>query len=700
MIYSFKNGGKITVDFEKAAITSAFYKENEFVSGTVSLFAIKLRRRDGSSRICDAEKFRFTGFDGKIATYENDEICVGLIVEEKNGGLAFRLNAENKTDELLEWAELPSFCVYGKLKGEEGGRGEIVFPFNEGGLVTDMRLRESMPLCYKEPDYPSESLFDIFPNVICSQFIAYGLNGAGIFSGLFDEERTTKHIDFRYHGENIKIQTRVFCNVDYGESYTMPFDCVLSFYDGDWHDACEIYRKWFTAHLPEGLKKIEDNESLPKWYEESPLVAIYPVRGTRDTGDMSPNGFYPYEKALPFLSDLAEKTDSKVMALLMHWEGTAPWCPPYSYPPYGGEEAFKKFVSAAHARDMLVGLYCSGLGYTLKSNTIKEYDRVANFERDGVAEAVCVNSDENFSSKICKEQRDGVDLCPACEKTCSIIKEETEKICKSGVDYVQILDQNHGGNSYFCYSSRHGHVPAPGKWQEESVNRLIDGIDRHGAVFGCESAAAEPFISRLAFSDNRFELNYYIGTPIPVYSYLYHEYVNNFMGNQICSMIEKNETNFTMRLAYGFAAGDALSAVFLGDGEMLFSWCDWISPRERNVDKTVAYPFMKTLNGWRKRGGKNYLHFGRAVKPLTFVCGENKYKLEDGRSYLKVPEVTSSAYEYRGKTVQFLINYNLHKVTAELSREVTFYFDDKLKTAKRGRTIEIPALSVVMAEIS
>ena len=165
-------------------------------------------------------------------------------------------------------------------------------------------------------------------------------------------------------------------------------------------------------------------------------------------------------------------------------------------------------------------------------------------------------------------------------------------------------------------------------------------------------------------------------------------------------MIEKNETNFTMRLAYGFAAGDALSAVFLGDGEMLYSWCDWISPRERNVDKAVAYPFMKTLNGWRKRGGKNYLHFGRAVKPVTVVCGENKYKLEDGRSYLKVPEVTSSAYEYRGKTVQFLINYNLHKVTAELLREATFYFDDKLKTAKRGRTIEIPALSVVMAELS
>ena len=51
----------------------------------------------------------------------------------------------------------------------------------------------------------------------------------------------------------------------------------------------------------------------------------YPVRGHVDLGDMTPNELYPYTNALPILDDLTKAFDSKVMALLMHWEGSAPW---------------------------------------------------------------------------------------------------------------------------------------------------------------------------------------------------------------------------------------------------------------------------------------------------------------------------------------------------------------------------------------
>ena len=83
--------------------------------------------------------------------------------------------------------------------------------------------------------------------------MAYVADGKGIYLGMHDAERTTKHIDFCYHEESIKLQMRVFCNANYGEDYQMPFDCVTTFFAGEWQDACELYRTWFYENLPDGL---------------------------------------------------------------------------------------------------------------------------------------------------------------------------------------------------------------------------------------------------------------------------------------------------------------------------------------------------------------------------------------------------------------------------------------------------------------
>ena len=700
--YRPSDGSEITLDLVRACVTGTSHGGVPLtIEGDTSLFAVRLRGRDGQTRTFDVHNCSFQSFDGTVAVYENEEVTVRLSLRAIDGGVAFRLHLGNRTDMLPEWVELMSVEVGGALRAEPGGRGAVVWPYNEGCLVTDMSLREKMPFKYCEPIYPSRGAYSIFPNMVCSQFLAYLADGAGLYLGMHDPERTTKHIDFRYGGHGIKLQLRVFCNAGYGEDYAMPFDCEMRLFGGDWQEACEIYRDWFEAHLPTGLRKIRDNPDLPTWYGASPVVVTYPVRGTRDTGDMAPNDFFPYEHALPLLGEVAEKTDSPVMALLMHWEGTAPWAPPYVWPPFGGEAALRTFIEDAHARGMLVGLYASGLGYTLHSH-VTDYDGTAAFARDHIENLVCTDTDGTAKSVICTAQREGYDLCPACEGTKRIIAGEVSRVCASGIDYMQVLDQNHGGTSYFCYSDRHGHVPAPGKWQAEAGGELLDRIDRHGVLLGCESAAAEPNIARLAFSDNRFELNYYSGTPIPVYAYLYHEYVNNFMGNQICAMLNKCETNYTMRAAYSFVAGDMLTAVFVakgGEARMLHSWCDWIAPREQTVDTGVALAFLRTLNGWRRKGGKPYLHTGRMTRPLAVTCGETQYTLDGGHDVLSVPEVLTSAYVAEGRVVQFLVNYQLHEVTVTLPQPVGGYTDSDLTDYRAPTdTWTLAPLSVVMLE--
>lgn len=677
MTHSFLlNNGSVDIDLSAGVIQGIVAYGNKLTCGKSDLFAVKLRSRQAEKVVVSAHDCKFVCFDGRRATYTSDlvDVFVDLCVSADKNSLLVRVNVANKTDMLVEWVETISPCVFGKLRDECGGRGAVVYPFNEGGLVTNMAYRESMPYKYAEADYPSKSGYSVFPNMICSQFLAYVCKNYGLYLGMHDPERTTKHIDFRYDGDNIKLQMRTFCDVDYGQNYTMPYDCVIAPFVGDWQDACEIYRAWFDDNLPDGLRKISDNDALPDWYGKSPVTVIYPVRGKKDTGDMSPNGMFPYVNGLPFLREVSAATNSPVMALLMHWEGTAPWAPPYVWQPFGGQKFFCDFLQRAHAEGITVGLYMSGLGYTLKSNIVADYDRSADFARDGIADIVCADSNGNISSTICPSQRDGYDLCPACEQTKRIVATEIDKLCAAGVDYVQALDQNHGGCSYFCYSDKHGHIPAPGKWQWQQTAKLLDKVHTNGALLGCESAASEPMISRLPYSDSRFQLNLYVGTPIPLYAYIYHEYVNNFMGNQICAMANKADNNFTYRLAYSFVAGDMLSIVTLGDGKVEYSWCDWIAPHDQTVDKAVALGFINTLNGWRRGAAGNYLHLGRMTKPLTITCGKQRFTLDDGSAYTP-DSVLTSAYTFGGKTVQFVVNYNLQAVEVGFPRAVQGYLD-------------------------
>ena len=669
------------IDLLRGCVTSLCVGREVLLAEESPLFRFRIRRADATTadfvssqgHMCTVEPqeeadaaeadtrltLSYTKFSGDA---EEMHITLAFTVSEE--ALSVRVSAKNDTPHMLEWIEvLP--VILQPLRGEGGALdAEVLYPYNEGAIVDSMTMRQRSWFPSQEPEYPSMGSYPVFPNMVCSQMMAYlydekpfknhkiDIPGGrrALYFGAHDAARGVKCIDFRAHGSDVEMIFRYYCGVDYGADYDAGFPLVLQSIYGGWEAAAELYRTWFADNLPPRLTKIADNSNLPDWYEDNPLVVSYPVRGIHDMDiPMNPNALYPYTNGLPLIDGIAEKTDARLLVLLMHWEGTAPWAPPYVWPAFGDPENFDAYLEALHDRGHMLGVYCSGFGYTINSNLI-DYNCAETYEKEGLEAAMCAAPNgEVRISRICTGQRSGYDICPASALGKSILADAYLPLLTSKVDYAQILDQNHGGGQYFFYSRAHGHAPAPGPWMTENMQNVLGAWnDAAGkTLLGCESAAAEPFIGNLLFSDNRFELCYMIGRPVPLYAYIYHEYARNFMGNQVCCPLPQDMDTLRYRMAYSFSIGDCMTLVLTPDGKLMQNWGTRDFEHAPDWDKTLA--FAANMTRFYREEAKPYLFNGRMIAGLPVACGAAPFGY-------RLPKVHSSAWEADGRRVQILVN--------------------------------------------
>jgi len=656
MIFKKKNG-EIQINLETAKITSFILNNKEMIQGEMPLFSLRFMDENGNRTIYDSADAQTVTLDADQfgAVYQGfpEDFSVHLRITNEEGLCAFRISVVNQTKKAIEWVEYPRL-IFPALK-ENGGEGQILYPYNEGALVSDIHLRNNSDFGCYEAEYPSRGINPVFPNMCFAQFMCYLSNGAGFYFAAHDVSRTVKYIDFTEAEGGIRFIFRVFCGVNFGEDYVSDFPMVFDVFSGDWQDGADIYRNWFEKNLPNGLKKAVDTE-LPEWYKTLPLVVTYPVRGIHDMDKMDPNALFPYTNALPYLQEIEEKTKAKLMVILMHWEGTAPWAPPYVWPPYGGEKVLKDFADALHERGHFLGAYCSGFGYTVKSN-LTDYDNTKRLQEEEAEKGFCISPDgKTYDSTICQGQRKSFDLCVGSEKGREILNKAYEPLFNSCLDYIQILDQNHGGGQYFCYSRDHGHPPVPGKWMTQTMADFLARWKEMAGLrlFGCESSSSEPFLNYLRFSDNRYELNYWIGDPVPLFSYLYHEYVHNFMGNQVCCGLNYKEDTMCYRMAYSFLAGDAMTLVMTPFGTLMPNWgCHDFG---YSPDKERALKFAANMQKLLDGESSDFLMKGKMTKPLPYKAEKVLFHAADGRDY-PVDAVLTSAWTYQGKTIQLFANH-------------------------------------------
>ncbi len=682
---------RLTVDFAAGHVTSLLADGTERIAALSPLFRLRLRHADSTTlhlTAYNAATRRETN-EGGLYTDFADAPGLTLRLTLKGDGeqALWSVEAEpGDTATLVEWIDFPLITLPALRENCADRRGgQILLPYNEGVLISDAETRQLTDFRFWDPEYPSIGCYSLFPNMISSQMLACLWEDCGLYLGAHDPARGVKSVDFYPDRGGVTPLFRLFCGVDFGKAFRTDYPIVWRVTDNRWESAAEIYRAWFETHLPPRVRRIAENPDLPAWYADSPLVVSYPVRGIHDMDEMYPNALFPYVNALPLLDSLREAAESRLLVLLMHWEGTAPWAPPYVWPPYGGVEGFEAFRSALRERGDLLGVYCSGFGYTLRSNLIPDYDRHADCAERSLERGMCAGPDGKVAiSRICTGQRKGYDVCPASPVGHDLLAEAYAPLFESGLDYVQILDQNHGGSQYFCYSRDHGHPPAPGAWMTEHMQTMLTEWNRQapGMLFGCESAAAEPFIGNLLFSDNRFELNYLIGTPVPLYAYLYHPYVRNFMGNQVSCHLKTEVDTLRYRMAYSFSAGDCMTLVLTPDGDLMNNWGtrDFI----HKPDREAALRMVANLSRLYREEAKPYLYDGRMIPAPAVACDTVSFDLEFVPRKACLPAVLSSAWEStEGKRAVVLVNPGKEDALCRVE----------------GRTVTVPALDGLLLEL-
>ena len=699
------NGLKLTFADTYRSLASMTFEGRELLTPEQApLFAIRLRDEAGEALHCSAADASAVAVENASEsgitlryTFAGPSLQVRVVLS-CGDSFIWKIAVENGTGSAVEWIDFPNVTYTGALR-ESGGDSAVLWPYNEGALIEDSGCKRWLV----DPEYPSQGSYPMFPYMVFSQFTAYLFGGHGIYMGNHDAGYAPKALDFANTDNSTRFRTRLFMGGTYGESVSLDYDIVWKLFDGDWYAGAAIYRDVFETALQPELKPVSQRDDLPGWYKDGmPLVLTYPVRGIHDMDEMFPNKLFPYANVLPYVNEFADRTASQIMVLLMHWEGTAPWAPPYVWPPYGGETMFNDFMETLHAQNALLGVYCSGLGYTEQSNLIAEYNCADAIKERQLNRGMCLAPDQSLPhSKICTGQRSGYDLCPASPLGLEVLNEALNPLLKSGIDYSQVMDQNHGGNMYFCYAKDHGHPPVPGKWVTDASVSLLKGWKAAcpDTLLGCESAAAEPHIAHLSLSDNRYELCYEIGRPVPLYAFLFHRYLHNFMGNQVCCPFDLFSTEgVNCRIAYSFLAGDMITIVLNDDGDIMGRW--GMRDFSNKPDRERIIDFCGELHQWHL-AYPSLFRDAEMTAPLPYTCAKKALPLTNGRNNVIDPVVYTSAWLQEGKTVQFFVNYTEDEqdVTVSVTRGLLRMRTDEEKAVAGEITFRLAPRSSAALEI-
>ena len=191
MIKISSNSLSLEIDAENGVISSLKIKNYEVCVDKCPLFVIRLRDLDGKCYYINSTEGKLLSigaagfvYGGFSDTYGDISVTVSVLGGEN---ISWGIEIQGVCDKYaIEYVEFPKICLPRLVENDKNG-GRILFPYNEGMIVSDEKL-----LPRYEMEFPSSGAYFMFPNMVCSQFMAYLFEDFGLYIGAPEYKRICK----------------------------------------------------------------------------------------------------------------------------------------------------------------------------------------------------------------------------------------------------------------------------------------------------------------------------------------------------------------------------------------------------------------------------------------------------------------------------------------------------------------------------
>jgi len=421
------------------------------------------------------------------------------------------------------------------------------------------------------------------------------------------------------------------------EDFTLSYDCVAGPFQGDWFDACQIYRKWAIQQSWCSKGPLSMRDDIPKWYKEAPLYFY-------TTFNDSAQGTHSMDENLAIAADHFREW--------LKWAGLK--LPANFY-------AWEEPVHGLSVRDLPFHVARSNL----KSSSGRWAGMTGHNYYDG--NYPTVHALANLSEECARLRQEGGMVCPyialeifnqgpsenapyATEAKPSAIRDLYGCIRTWGGDRawqmcsctpwwrsrltetcLELLKRENVGGFYLdvmrgsslpCYWPAHGHTVAGGSSMTTGRHELVEIIRQ--AVKAREPAAIitgeNPSENMIDVIDGMLTFTLSADTKAPIFATVYQDYIPRY-GLELSTGVGYNSRfedvhrpeSFFIECASLFCEGAQVGRLRLRPRDASLSF--------QNPEHKEMIDFLGQIVGYYKQEeAKKFLVYGQLMRPLDFVA--------------------------------------------------------------------------------